>query len=135
MTLFMRQFHNRPCAICGQIEGTVGHHLLPKGVYADYAFEEDNILVLCPSHPLLSNEIAAHSTSSLAVAAFCDWVQEHEPEKWAWMLAHKNKRSGKRVNYRDIYRNLDKKRDDASTPPCSTSEDFIGSFVKTANSS
>ena len=128
MKLFMAQFHNQPCAICGSYAGTVGHHLLPKGCYADYALDEQNILVLCPTHHMFSNEIAAHSMNSLAVSEFVRWVKENRPEKHEWMQQHKNVRSGKKINYKKLYEELCSKE----SPGCSTKKDSTASSVKTA---
>lgn len=134
--VFMRQFHYLPCEICGDRTGTVGHHLLPQGSNIDYVFEKKNIVVLCPKHHNFSNEIAAHSTNALAVEAFLDWLKEHKAWQYEWMKEHRNKRSGKRVNFRDLYfRLLDEQDGDAKPLPCSTKRVSIDSFVKTALSS
>jgi len=135
MSAFMRQFHGQPCAICGSREGTAGHHLLPKGSHADYAFEEMNILPLCPTHHMFSNEIAAHSTSSMVIESFIEWLKENRPEKYAWMKDHRFKRSGKRKNFRDIYKSLDRKSSDVMQETCSTSVDFTDLFAKMGSSS
>ena len=49
-SVFMIQFHGKPCIVCGVCLGTHGHHILTKKARPDLKYELFNIAVLCFHH-------------------------------------------------------------------------------------
>jgi hypothetical protein len=88
--LFMSQFRGQPCEVCGRSDGTVGHHVVPKSRSKALRYEKRNIVVLCQSHHMFSNEMAPHSTNQLAVERFVEWYKEAHPDDHEWLKEHEH---------------------------------------------
>jgi len=107
--LFMARYRGLPCQVCTthgitNTKKTHGHHLIPKGRCVFHLMTPQNILILCPSHHLLSKDIAAHSMSILVIDRFMEWMKEHFPERVEWIKEHEWD-SG-RVNYKEAFDKL-----------------------------
>ena len=106
---FMAQFRGQPCAICGKSERTCGHHLVSRRRCPSHIVSEQNIIVLCPLHHQFSNDIAPHSSNSLAVKRFLDWVAENRPEQYAWIEEHEHDQI--KVDYRSRWEAINESDD------------------------
>lgn len=104
--MFMRQFRELPCEICGRTEGTVGHHIIPKSVCGSLRLEIGNIIVLCPLHHRFSREIAPHSFNYLAIIEFVDWMKKNKPDQWQW--CNDRKHDVLKIDYKEAYYRLAK---------------------------
>ncbi len=102
--LFMTQAHGQPCQVCGSEEGTCYHHIVSQSRSKLLKFDPMNVVVLCPSHHTMGNDLAPHSTNTLAVGRFVDWLRENEPEKVAY--CEKMEHVKTRLTYRDMYEEL-----------------------------
>lgn len=85
---FMAAYRGQPCAICESTSRTCAHHILAKGSHPSHVVSPENIIVLCPTHHVFSNQLAPHSKNQLAVGRFNDWLEEHRPEQMAWCKEH-----------------------------------------------
>ena len=85
---FMKPYRGKPCEICGTTHRTCAHHLISKRRCPAHLISDENIIVLCVNHHMMSNDMSAHSSNSLAVVRFMKWVMEHKPKQYAWMEAH-----------------------------------------------
>lgn len=91
--LFMAQFHGKPCEVCTSqgstyTRGTCGHHIVPRSRSLFLRHDPMNIVVLCPTHHMFSNTLAAHSMNALAVGRFLDWLNAHKPVQLAYVRQH-----------------------------------------------
>lgn len=88
------------CAVgvgcAGRLEA---HHLISRAIRCTRHAPENGIL-LCSLHHKFSNRLSPHG----APLQFAAWLQEHQPETWAWVQAHKWA-SGK-PDYESAYRRL-----------------------------
>lgn len=97
--------HGQPCAVCGTSAGVCLHHLLPKSRFARYRFRLENLVPLCPTHHLLSNNLAPHSTNFLAVERFHEWLILNRPSQESWCRnaeAEAHQLTGK-IDWSDLY--------------------------------
>lgn len=46
---FAKQFWGKPCIVCGNTEGSVGHHFLSLKAHPEFAKDLRNIFVVCHS--------------------------------------------------------------------------------------
>lgn len=99
--IFMARFRGRPCAVCGTTQGTCGHHLISKQRCPCHIVTPQNIIELCPSHHMFSNDMAAHSKNSLAVQRFMNWLWSHHPEKHMWMAEHEH--DSRKLRWKELY--------------------------------
>lgn len=106
---FMAQFRGQPCAICGITQRTCGHHLVSRRRCPSHIVSEQNIIVLCPLHHQFSNDIAPHSSNSLAVQRFLDWVEVNRPSQYWWMREHENDQI--KVDYRSKWEAMNESND------------------------
>lgn len=102
--LFMPQFRGRYCEVCDKTEGTAGHHIVSKSRSKSLRFDTRNIIVVCPSHHTMGNDMAPHSTNQLAVERFLDWFRETHPERHAWIV--ENERIERRFTYKQAAENM-----------------------------
>ena len=82
-------FKGKPCAICGSLN-TCGHHIVPRSRSSFLRHDLQNIISLCPTHHMFSNEIAPHSTNSLAVHAFVEFIKEKFPNRYSYLLSNQH---------------------------------------------
>ena len=83
-------YRGKPCIVCGTTNKTAGHHLIPKSRSLRHRHSTENIVPLCPKHHTMGSELAAHSQSFLVVARFADWMREHRPAQYQWVLDHEH---------------------------------------------
>ena len=102
--LFMVQFRGEPCAVCGKTQGTVGHHIVNKARSKALRYDINNIIVLCQGHHMFSGELAPHSTNTLAVARFIDWMRENKRGQMEWCAA--NERIQRKYTFKDAVENM-----------------------------
>ena len=107
--VFMKRGHGQPCQVCESkgihnTEGTCYHHIVSQSRSKLLKYDEMNVVVLCPSHHTMGNDLAPHSTNSLAVARWVDWLRENEPEKVAY--CEKMEHVKTRKTYRDMYEEM-----------------------------
>jgi hypothetical protein len=103
-SLFMEQFRGQPCEVCKAIEGTCGHHIVPKSRSKALRYDLKNILVLCFKHHTMGNDLAPHSTNQLAVERFLEWFKDTKPEQHEWIT--ENERIERRYSYKQAVENL-----------------------------
>ena len=101
---FMSQFRGLQCQVCGKTEGTVFHHIVSKSRSKHLRYDRMNGVILCKSHHMTSNELAPHSTNSLALGRFIDWLRLAEPGKVAY--CEKMEHVKTRKTFRDMYEEL-----------------------------
>lgn len=80
--------------ICCDSHNTVGHHLISRQRCRFHRHSPQNLVPLCSDHHKWSNEMAAHSFSSLGVAAFVEWLKVNMPKRYAWWQANRYVGSG-----------------------------------------
>ncbi|MHA1816688.1 MAG: HNH endonuclease signature motif containing protein [Candidatus Heimdallarchaeaceae archaeon] len=102
--IFMTQAHGKPCQVCGTTESTCYHHIVSQSRSKLLKFDLMNVVVLCPSHHTMGNDLAPHSTNTLAIGRFVDWLRENEPEKVSYCEEMEHVKT--RKTYRDIYEEL-----------------------------
>ncbi len=95
-------FKGLPCIACDSIF-TCGHHLIPR----TYAIGIDvmNMTPLCVSHHTMSQVCAPHSTCSLAVGRFNDFIKDNFPKHWDWWNENRSKK-GIKVDYEEVLAGL-----------------------------
>ena len=103
--LFMSQFRGKPCEVCKTTVGTCGHHIVSKSRSKALRYDFRNIIVLCPSHHTLGNDLAPHSTNQLAVERFCEWFKEEFPIRHWWIKEHEHIIE-RRYTYKQAVENL-----------------------------
>jgi hypothetical protein len=101
---FMSQGRGKPCQVCGTTEGTCFHHIVSQSRSKLLKFDLMNVVVLCPTHHTMGNDLAPHSTNTLAVSRFVDWLRENEPEKVAYCEAMEHVKT--RKTYKDMYEDM-----------------------------
>ena len=101
---FMQRYRGKHCEVCNSTYKTCAHHVIPKSRCIHHVVSDENIVVLCPRHHSMGNDIAAHSLSVLVTDKFADWMKENKPEQWAWCKKHQYD-SGK-LPWRDMYEEL-----------------------------
>lgn len=102
--VFMSQAHGKPCQVCGKTEGTVFHHIVSQSRSKLLRFDLMNVVILCPEHHTYGNTLAPHSTNSLAVGRYIDWLRLVEPEKVKYCEEREHTKCME--SYRDIYERL-----------------------------
>lgn len=102
--IFMAQFREQPCAVCGTRIGTAGHHIVSQARSKALKFDNRNIIVLCRGHHMTSNEMAPHSSNQMAVTRFVEWFKANHAEQYAWI--EENEHIERNYNYRDALENL-----------------------------
>jgi hypothetical protein len=101
--LIKKMFKGKPCAICGTINNTCGHHIITRKCIP-LRHDLRNIIPLCPSHHGFNNDIAAHSSYAPAQEAFRQWIKDNDTDGW-W--CYKNYKSMKKTKtYQEIYEEL-----------------------------
>jgi hypothetical protein len=98
---FMSKFRGLPCEICGKTENTCGHHVCSKQRTPAHIITPENIIVVCPSCHMFSNERSAHSSNALAVCRFMEWIRDNKPEQYEWCKAHEN--DSNKIDWRTLY--------------------------------
>ena len=103
--------NGQPCVICkslGYVNSTrtCKHHLVPKGVNAHWKWELKNLIPLCPSHHMFSNEIAAHSTNAMAVEEFMKWLRKYMPRHARWYKKNLYRCRGEKRDMEKIVKTL-----------------------------
>ena len=95
--LFLARYRGLPCEICKKTKvmynnrptRSMGHHLNEKHMVRLHRYEPLNVVVLCAEHHgQHSRSISPHSESTIAVAAFYEWLRTRKPEQWAWFIKH-----------------------------------------------
>ena len=102
--LFMPQFRGQPCEICGTDINTCGHHAISKSRSKALRYDVRNIIVLCPKHHTMGNEMAPHSTNQLAVGRFIDWFRLNHPTRHKWLV--ENEHIQRRYTYKQAVENM-----------------------------
>jgi hypothetical protein len=102
--LFMAIGRGEPCAVCGKMEGTVFHHIIPQGRSKHLQFDFMNVIPLCHLHHAMGNEMAAHSTNGFAVQKFIEWLEREHPEKVKY--CKENERVKAFWTYKDKYHEM-----------------------------
>ena len=102
--LFMKPFRGCRCEICQSTKGTVAHHIVSKSRSKALRYDSRNIVILCPSHHMFSNEMAPHSTNTLAVERFIKWFKKTKKHQYAWIKEHE--RDQRKYNYKQAVENL-----------------------------
>jgi hypothetical protein len=102
--LFMAQFRGEPCAVCGDKNGTAGHHVVSQARSKALKFDKRNIIILCRSHHMHSNELAPHSSNQMAVTRFIEWFKSNHIEQYEWIKA--NERIERKFSYKQAWENL-----------------------------
>lgn len=77
------------------------HHLISRSVRATRHDPENGIL-LCALHHKWSPHLSPHG----APLQFAAWLQEHQPETWAWVQAHKGDWKTRKADYKAAYERL-----------------------------
>jgi len=98
--------HGQLCAVCGASAGVCLHHLLPKSRFARYRFKLENLVPLCPTHHILSNDLAPHSTNFLAVERFHEWLKLNRPAQEAWCRNAETWRFPGKIDWEELYADL-----------------------------
>lgn len=107
--LFMAQFREQKCEVCGSIIGCCGHHIVAKSRSKALRYEKKNIIVVCPRHHTMGNTMAPHSVNSLAVERFLIWFRKAHPERHAWIVA--NERIERRYTFKQACENMENGRE------------------------
>jgi len=102
--LFMPQFHGQPCEVCGTTINTCGHHCVSKSRSKALRYDHRNIIVLCPAHHTMGNDLAPHATNQLAVERFVKWFNETHPGRHAWLI--ENEYIQRRYSYKQACENM-----------------------------
>jgi len=102
--IFMSRYRGLPCEICGSTYQTVFHHICPKSRSKALRYDPQNGVILCPRHHTLGNDMAPHSTNSLAVNRFFEWFKKTHPARHKWIV--KNERIQRKYSYRQAVENL-----------------------------
>jgi len=102
--IFMPLGRGEQCQVCGVTEGTVFHHIVSQSRSKFLRFDLMNVVVLCPKHHTCGNALAPHSTNSLAVGRYIDWLRLAEPEKVKYCEEREHVKCMQ--SYRDIYEEL-----------------------------
>lgn len=102
--LFMSRFHNQPCEVCGNTEGTHGHHIISRSRSKALRFDKRNIIVVCAAHHTMGNDMAPHSTNQKAVERFIEWFKETKPEQYEWIT--ENEYIKRKYTYQQACENL-----------------------------
>jgi len=106
--MFMKPYRGLPCEICGTTQGTVAHHILAKGSHPAHIITPENIIVLCPSHHIFSNHMAAHSKNSFAVERFTDWMKINKFDQYKWGREHEWDK--KNYKWKQVYEQMKKEQ-------------------------
>lgn len=102
--IFMVQFRGQPCEVCGETHKTVGHHVVGKRRSKALRYDKNNIIILCPSHHTMGNELAAHSSNQMAVDRFITWFKQNKPLQHKWCQI--NERLQRKYSYKQALENL-----------------------------
>lgn len=102
--LFMPQFRGQPCGVCKATEGTCGHHVVSQSRSKALKFDRRNIIVLCPSHHTMGNDMAPHASNQLAVERFIEWFKVNRAEQHKWLVG--NERIQRRFTYKQAIENM-----------------------------
>lgn len=105
---FMAGYRGQPCAVCGTTERTCAHHILAKGSHPAHIITPENIIVLCPSHHIFSNHMAAHSKNSFAVERFTDWMKINKFDQYKWGREHEWDK--KNYKWKQVYEQMKKEQ-------------------------
>lgn len=82
ITLVMSEYRGKPCAVCGTIHGTAGHHILHQGTHQNLAAERINIIPLCQIH---------HSVAHDYADTFMKWMSFNLPTtQLEWIEENRN---------------------------------------------
>ena len=102
--LFMAQFHGQPCEVCGNDQGTCGHHIVAKSRSKALRYDLRNIIVVCCRHHTMGNELAPHSVNQLAVERFVEWFKLTFTKRHAWIV--ENEYITRRYTYKQAAENM-----------------------------
>ncbi len=102
--IFMVQGRGQACEVCGRTDGSVFHHIVSQSRSKLLRFDLMNVVVLCPEHHTMGNSLAPHSTNSLAVGRYIDWLRETNPDKVEYCEQREHEKCFK--SYREIYEEL-----------------------------
>jgi hypothetical protein len=86
------------------MQGTCGHHVVSQARSKALRFDVRNIIVLCPAHHTMGNDLAPHASNQLAVERFVEWFKTTHPERHKWIV--ENERVERRYTYKDAVENL-----------------------------
>lgn len=73
------------CAVCGSESTPNAHHLENRNTCRALKFDENNGILLCPSHHKFGKN-SAHKGGIW----FAEWLRTHYPERYAYVLAHRD---------------------------------------------
>ena len=69
------------CEVCRSKDRLQVHHLLSRKLYKEFAFDEDNLIVLCPRHHAWGRQ-SAHR----GIWWFVQWLQRNKPRQFKWLM-------------------------------------------------
>ncbi len=90
------------CEVCSRTVPLNAHHLIRRQNLR-FRWDLSNGICLCAWHHKLSPRLAAHGSTD-ATSRFAEWMQEHRPGQWAWMLRHRDERNTEKVTCDDLKR-------------------------------
>lgn len=71
------------CAVCGSDYKPNAHHIESRIMFKGLRYDPMNGVLLCPTHHKFGKD-SAH----MAGCWFANWLKEHLPERYAYVLAH-----------------------------------------------
>ena len=83
---------------------TCGHHIIPKARSKALRYDKRNIIVLCPKHHTMGNDMAPHSMNQKAVERFIEWFKLNKPEQYKWTT--ENEFMQRRYTYKEAVENM-----------------------------
>lgn len=102
--LFMAPYRGQRCEVCGTRYQTVFHHPVPTSRSRALRYDPRNGIILCQRHHCHGNDLAPHSTNSMAVDRFMVWFKTTHPERYRWI--QENERIQRKYTYRQALENM-----------------------------
>lgn len=82
-TMAVHAEYGEKCAVCGSDSKPNAHHIESRVMFKGLRYDPMNGVLLCPTHHKFGKD-SAH----MAGCWFANWLKEHLPERYAYVLAH-----------------------------------------------
>jgi hypothetical protein len=90
------------CAVNDHCAGNLeAHHLLSRSIRAT-RHDPENGVILCSLHHKYSPHLSPHA----APLQFAEWLRVNLPEKYEWVMAHRNDWRTIKADYKTAYERL-----------------------------